>query len=231
MLSVPAHITLIFILATLYAFVVCVLSIANSHKPRFANRSTMAALLLLMWLIFQSTLALNAWYMDREAKPPHILFPIVVNFGLFALAFFTTLGRKFLDGLSLKTLMWIHLVRIPVELCLYWLAQNKQVPWSITFEKFNYDILFGITAPIIIVLYNKKKISDKLFMVWNVLGLVSVLAVFVRAAGAVPSPLQAWDFNQPNYAVLHFPFIWLPSFLVMAVILTHLITLRRLRNK
>jgi hypothetical protein len=231
MLSLPYSITLTFILATLYAYIVCVFAVANSHRPRLAKKSTMVLLLLLLWLIFQSTLSLNAWYMDREAKPPHILFPIVVNLGLFALGLFTPLGRKFMDSISLKTLLWVHIVRIPVELCLYWLAEQKQVPWSVTFQGYNYDIIFGITAPIIIWLYSKQKISDKLFMVWNVLGLASVLAVFVRAAGAVPSPLQAWDFNQPNYAVLHFPFIWLPSFLVMAVIFTHMVAIRRLRKK
>jgi len=175
-------------------------------------------------------LALNGWYMDRLAKPPHILFPLFVNVILFILAFFTPLGRKFIDSISLKVLLWIHIIRIPVELCLYWLAQNKQVPWSMTFDGFNFDIIFGITAPIFILLFYRKKISAKIFLVWNVLGLISVLTIFIRAAGAVPSPMQMWDFNQPNYAILHFPFIWLPSFLVMAVILTHLIAIRRLRK-
>lgn len=230
MLSLPQHITLVFILTTLIGFVISVLSVAFSKKKRLSKKATIIALLLMMWLIFQSTLALNGWYMDRLAKPPHILFPLFVNVILFGLAFFTSLGRKFIDSISLRVLLWIHIIRIPVELCLYWLAQNKQVPWSMTFEGFNFDIVFGITAPIFILLFYRKKISAKIFLAWNVLGLISVLAIFIRAAGAIPSTMQLWDFNQPNYAILHFPFIWLPSFLVMAVILTHLIAIRRLRK-
>lgn len=231
MLPVPTHITILIILTTLFAYIVCIFSVANSNMPRLAKKSTMASLLMLLWLIFQSTLSLNGWYMDRESVPPHILFPVVVNLGLFALGFFTPLGRKFMDSVSLKTLLWVHLVRIPVELSLYWLAQSKQVPWSMTFQGYNFDIAFGLTAPLIIWLYSKQRLSDKLFMIWNVLGLVSILAVFVRGGGAVPSPWQVWDFNQPNYAVLHFPFVWLPSFLAMVVIFTHMVALRRLRNK
>lgn len=231
MLSLPQHITLVFILTTLIGFIISVLSVAFSENKRLSRKATIIALLLMMWLIFQSTLALNGWYMDRLAKPPHILFPLVVNLALIVMAFVVPLGKKFIDHISIKTLVWIHLVRIPVELCLYWLAQNKQVPWSMTFEGFNFDIVFGISAPIFIYLFfYKKKISEKVFLIWNVLGLISVLAIFIRAAGAVPSPIQLWDFNQPNYAILHFPFIWLPSFLVMAVILTHLIAIRRLRK-
>ncbi len=228
MLDIPQHITLVFILTTLAGFVISVLSVAFSERKRLARKATMIALLLMMWLIFQSTLALNGWFMDRLSKPPHILFPLIVNLVLFVLAFATPLGRKFMDSLSLKTLVWIHVVRIPVEICLYWLAQNKQVPWSVTFEKFNYDIIFGITAPIFIYLFfYRKKISENVFLTWNILGLVSVMAVFIRAAGAVPSPMQAWDFNQPNYAVLHFPFIWLPAFIVPVVVFAHLVAIRR----
>ncbi len=230
MLPLPQHITLVFIITTLAGFIIAALSVAFSERKGLSKKATIIALFLMMWLIFQSTLALNGWYMDRVAKPPHIIFPLFVNLTLIALAFTTSLGRKFIDSISLKVLVWIHIIRIPVELCLYWLAQNKQVPWSITYEGYNFDIVFGITAPVFILLFFKNKISKNVFFVWNILGLISVLGVFIRAAGAVPSPIQLWDFNQPNYAVLHFPFIWLPSFLVMAIILTHLITIRKLRN-
>jgi len=154
MLSLPQHITLVFILTTLIGFVISVLSVAFSERKALSKKATIIALLLMMWLIFQSTLALNGWYMDRLAKPPHILFPLFVNVILFILAFFTPLGRKFIDSISLKVLLWIHIIRIPVELCLYWLAQNKQVPWSMTFDGFNFDIIFGITAPIFILLFS-----------------------------------------------------------------------------
>lgn len=128
----------------------------------------------------------------------------------------------------MKYLIWIHLVRIPVEICLLWLAQNKQVPFSMTFEGYNYDIIFGLTAPIVALLYFKfKRIPSSVFLAWNILGLISLLAIVIRAAGATPTKLQVWDFEQPNYAVLHFPFIWLPSVIVPIVMLAHLIAVRR----
>ncbi|HVF96549.1 MAG TPA: hypothetical protein VM871_04480, partial [Flavisolibacter sp.] len=35
-------------------------------------------------------------------------------------------------------------------------------------------------------------------------------------------------FDQPNIAVLYFPFIWLPSFIVPVVLLSHLVCIRQL---
>lgn len=229
MLPIPYHITLVFIHTTLATFVFFLFSmfLANSEKVR--RRSNFISLLLLLWIVFQSTLALNGWYMDRVSLPPHIAFPIIVSAILITFLFITSSGRKFVDSLSLQTLTWLHLVRLPVEVCLLWLAYQKQVPFSMTFEGFNFDILFGITAPIMALLYFRwKKISKQVLLVWNVLALLSVIIIVVIAAGAAPTTVQAWNFSQPNYAILHFPFIWLPSVIVPIVILAHLKAIRQL---
>ena len=228
MLDLPYHITLVFILTTLFTLVLFLISLAVSKDPIIQKQAHFISLILLLWTIFQSTLALNAWYMDRVSVPPHIAFP-VITFSLVTLSLFLLpRGRRLLDGFSMKHLVWIHVVRIPVELCLYWLAQNKQVPVSMTFDGYNFDIIFGLTAPLVAIAYfNRKWISSKVFLTWNILGIISLLAIVIRAAGAAPTKLQAWDFEQPNYAVLHFPFIWLPSVIVPIVLLAHLIAVRR----
>jgi hypothetical protein len=228
MLELPFHIPLLFILTTLGTFVMFILSMVFDASERVTKRAHVISLLLLMWVVFQSTLALNNWFMDREAMPPHLVFPIVTASVIMMLLFFTSRGRRFLDGMSWKWLMWIHIVRIPVEICLHWLAEEKQIPYSMTWSGYNFDIIFGLSGPIVAVLYfNKQWISDKMILLWNILGLISLIAIVVRSAGALPSPLQAWDFSTPNYAMIHFPFIWLPSFIVPIVLLSHLVGIRR----
>lgn len=231
MLDLPYYISLTFILTTLATFVFFLFSMFLSSSEVIRRRANFISLVILLWIVFQSTLALNGWYMDRVSIPPHIVFP-VVTFTVVALFLFTSeRGKKFIDSLSMQTLTWVHLVRIPVELCLLWLAQNKQVPYSMTFEGYNFDIVFGITAPLVALLYFRwKKISNRVFLIWNVLGIISVLAIVVRAAGAAPTALQAWDFAQPNYAILHFPVIWLPSFIVPIVLIAHFKAVRQLRR-
>lgn len=229
MLSLPQHITWIFILTTLVAFVFFVFAIINSPVQSISKKGTFGALLLLLWLIFQSTLALNGWYMDRKAVPPHVAFPIVTVTIILLLFFILPRGKRFVDGLSVSTLLFMHIIRIPVEICLYWLAGEKQVPWSMTFKGMNFDILFGITAPVIWYIYSYRKLNPKALLAWNVLGLISVLMVVIRGIGAAPTALQVWDFDQPNYAVIHFPFIWLPSFIVPFVIFSHIVVIRRVR--
>jgi hypothetical protein len=231
MLNIPNHITVIFILTTLIGWLLCFMSVYLSKNPRVVRRTNLVALLLIPWLIFQSTLALNGWYMNRDIMPPHLVFPIAVSTAVILMLFFIPRLKQFINGISLITLMWVHFLRVPIEYCLYELAYNKQVPWSMTFNGYNFDIVLGLSAPIIIFLFMKKQLKfHKLIVIWNFAGLVSVFAVVIRGVGAAPSPVQWWDFSQPNYAVMHFPFIWLPSFLVPLVIFTHFLTLNRLRK-
>jgi hypothetical protein len=231
MLNIPNHITAIFILTTLVGWLICIMSVYRSDSPRVVRRTNLVALLLIPWLIFQSTLALNGWYMNREIMPPHLIFPIVVSTVVILMLFFIPRLKQFISGISLVTLMWVHLLRVPIEYCLYELALNKQLPWSMTFNGYNFDIVFGLSAPLIVFLFMKKRQKfHNLLMIWNLAGLVSVFAVVIRGIGAAPSPIQWWDFSQPNYAVMHFPFIWLPSFLVPLVIFTHFLTLSYLRK-
>jgi hypothetical protein len=228
MLEVPNGLTWLFIAITIGVYLMLIFSFYFGATERVRKRTHFVALGMLGWLIFQSTLSLNRWYMDRKSMPPHLLFPIAVSTAIMLLLFFTPRGRRLIDGLNMYLLTWLHAIRIPVELSLWWLAIEKQLPWSMTFEGRNFDILIGISAPVVAYLgFKKQRISPKFLLWWNIIGLASVMQVVIIGIGALPSPMQAWDFRQPNYAVMHFPFSWLPSFIVPAVVLSHIIGIRR----
>jgi len=48
---------------------------------------------------------------------------------------------------------------------------------------------------------------------------------------SVPSRIQQFGFEQPNVAILYFPYAWLPALIVPMVIFTHLVPIRRLTAK
>jgi hypothetical protein len=91
-----------------------------------------------------------------------------------------------------------------------------------TLEGRNWDILAGLSAPILYYLVFRRKLLDhKALLGWNILCLGLVLNILFQAMLSVPGPLQQFAFEQPNMAVLYFPFIWLPSCLVPLVLLAH----------
>jgi hypothetical protein len=181
------------------------------------------------WLLFQMVISLLGFYQTTGTMPPRFAMAIVPPLVIIVALFLTDAGRKFIDKMDMSMLTLLHVVRIPVELVLFQLFAYSFVPEVMTFEGRNFDILSGLTAPVVYYYgYIKKSIPDRIMIVWNVLCLALLVNVVVHAALALPSPLQQIAFDQPNRAVLYYPFIWLPACVVPLVLLAHLVTLRQL---
>jgi len=141
----------------------------------------------------------------------------------------TKSGRKFTDSIDVKKLTLVHIVRVPVEITLFMLSTHKLIPELMTFGGRNFDILSGLSAPFIAYFgYTKGRISRPALLLWNFICLGLLLNVVIHAVLAVPGPLQRLAFDQPNIAVLYFPFVWLPGFVVPAVLFTHLVNIKQL---
>jgi hypothetical protein len=190
---------------------------------RAARPSAPALGLLLGWLGLQGAVALTGFYTLTSTLPPRpallVLPPLLTIGGLFA----TAAGRRFLARLRPDWLTLLHVVRLPVELVLLGLYRAGSVPRLMTFEGRNWDILMGLSAPLVYYLvFRRRRWGWRALLSWHLLGLGLLLNIVVNALLAVPAPWQRWGFEQPNVAILHFPFAWLPSVVVPLVLLAHL---------
>lgn len=218
--NLPIYVSIVFALTTL-------LSVFIFYKA--ANNSIAALLILLSWLIVQAIVSRTGFYTVTGTLPPRFILLVLPPL-LFIIALFATKkGRSFLDGLNLKTLTILHIVRVPVELVLFWLFLAKTVPELMTFEGRNFDILSGLTAPVIYYFgFVKQKLNRKIILLWNFICLGLLINIVANAALSAPSPVQKFAFDQPNIAVLYFPFSWLPCCVVPLVLLSHLASIRQL---
>lgn len=195
------------------------------------GRSLKWLVYLLLWSALQGILAYSGFYENTTATPPR--FALV----LLPTTLFIILGlrKKALDWLALhRQRQWstlLHSVRIFVELALWGLFMEELVPELMTFEGRNFDILAGITAPLITLLYFRFGLSDRLLLAWNVIGLLLVLFILVNGILSAELPFQQFAFEQPNKAVALFPYIWLPSVIVPLVVWTHLSDILLLNRK
>ena len=220
--NLPAFISIVFGLTTL-------LTVGLFYKA--TNNSKLTLVILLIWLAIQAVIGLSGFYTVTETIPPRFLLlvvpPILLIIGLFT----TSSGRQYIDSLDIKTLTILHTIRIPVEVVLFWLFVNKTVPELMTFEGRNFDIISGLTAPAIFYFgFIKNQIDKKLILVWNFICLGLLINIVVNAVLSAPFPFQKFAFDQPNIAVLYFPFNWLPCCVVPLVLLSHLATIRQLLN-
>lgn len=218
--SLPFYIPLVFVLTTW-------LTIYFFYRSCPGSRT--AVLILLSWTIWQGVVGWSGFFKEVDSIPPRfilLLFPALLGIGIL---FFTSGGKVFIDGLDMKALTLLHVIRLPVELVLHWLFLNRAVPQIMTFEGFNLDILSGISAPFVYYFgWVKNHLNKTTLLVWNFICLGLLINIVVLAVLSAPSPFQRLAFDQPNVAVLYFPYIWLPSVVVPLVLFSHLVVIRRL---
>ncbi|HVG42835.1 MAG TPA: hypothetical protein VM888_14580 [Chitinophagaceae bacterium] len=199
---------------------------------RATNNSFITLLIIIGWLVLQTAVSLSGFYTSTDDVPPRLLLLVMPPNVMIIVLLVTQKGRRYLDALNIKTLTLLHTVRIFVELVLYWLFVNKAVPELMTFEGRNFDIISGLTAPIVFfIAFNKNRIHRGLLLVWNCLCLLLLINIVVNAFLSAPFPFQQFAFDQPNVAILYFPFVWLPGSVVPIVLLSHIAAIRQLVNK
>ena len=188
--------------------------------------------ILLIWLIIQSLIASTGFYTVTDTLPPRMMALLAPPMLCIAILFISAKGRKFIDTLNTEWLNWLHTVRVPVEICLLLLFNAGLVPKLMTFEGINFDIISGLSAPLVVYYgYRRKTWSRNILLTWNIICLALLFNIAYHGILSVPTPFQRFGFEQPNIGLTYFPYILLPGFIVPAVLFAHLVSIRQLIRK
>lgn len=195
-----------------------------------ATKSSKLFLIIIsIWMSIQLLIGLTNFYTDGFSMPPRFALLIMPPLILMVYLFISKNGKTFIDSLDLKTLTLLHTIRVPVEISLYFLFAAKAIPEVMTFEGRNFDILAGITAPLVYYFgFQLKKLPSWSMVVWNIGCLVLLFNIIILGILSANTPLQQFGFDQPNIAITCFPFNWLPSVVVALVMFSHFASLRLL---
>lgn len=222
--NVPTYVSITFIATTFITAAIFLRGIQRGAAASFAGKFLL--FVIPFWMMVQAVLAISGFYLNTSAIPPRIfLFGPLPAIALIVI-YFIVARETVVEQLPLKLMTLIHTIRIPVELVLSWLFAAGLVPQIMTFHGTNFDIFSGITAPIVAYFaFKGGKVNTKLLMAWNVVCMLLLFNIVATAVLCVPTPIQKLAFEQPNVAILYFPYIWLPSVVVPIVLFCHLASL------
>ena len=119
MSQLPLYISLLFVLTT-------ALTVFFFYKATHFSKQSL--IVIVAWLAITGLIAMSGFFKITNTIPPRFIVLVAPPLLLISTIFFTQQGRCFIDQLSLKTLTLLHVVRIPVELILFFLYQHKAVP-------------------------------------------------------------------------------------------------------
>lgn len=222
--SLPQSIIAGFLFTVVLTFILFVNAVKNKIPT---------AVFLFFWLMLTGILSFKEIFLNTTSLPPRLLLVMIPPIACILILLIAPAGKKFTDQLSLRRLTLVHIVRLPVEITLYLLAAHKLVPELMTFSGRNFDILSGVSAPIIfLICFKNGRVRNKpLLLIWNVVCLGLLINIVVNAILSAPFPFQRFAFDQPNVAVLYFPFTWLPCFIVVIVLYCQLAAIRQLTRR
>ena len=193
-----------------------------------ANKSKNVLFVIGSWMFIQMLIGSTDFYTNGFTKPPRFVLMVLPPLFFTLFLFFSNKGKIFIDNLDFKKLTILHTIRIPVEIALYFLFISKAIPQIMTFEGRNFDIFAGLTAPIAYWFSINYIQNKRILIFWNIIALVLLANIVVLAILSAQTPFQQFGFEQPNIAITHFPFNWLPSVVVSLVLFSHLAALRQL---
>lgn len=212
---------IVFIFSLIFAIVLFVKSSNKVYPIYFIG----------FWILFTGVLSYFNFFENTESLPPRFILAVAPPLLLLFILAFNKKGVDFFSRFNLKLLTLLHLVRIGAEITLYLLFLQGLTPELMTFNGVNYDLFSGLSVGIIYYLVFVKKANQILLLLWNIICLIILFNTVYHGILSAPGPFQAFAFDQPNIAVLKYPYIWLPSVLVPLVYYAHFISIVKIINE
>jgi hypothetical protein len=133
-----------------------------------------------------------------------------------------------LGDLPIKLLVGFQAFRIMVELLLHTAVNEGVAHPTMTWTGTNLDIIPGVTALLLLPFVDR--LDRRVLQGWNLVMAGVLVVTVVTGIMAAPSPFRQIMGDPPNLFIVGFPFVWLPTILVAAGWLGHIVLFRRLRR-
>lgn len=179
------------------------------------------------WVVLSGALGAAGALRKWDARPP--VFIVLMVFGAIATVYAarSRIGEWVARGLPLALLIGFHGFRLPLELVMHAAAAEGTMPPQMTFPTGNFDIVSGASAIVVAVLVARGAAPRWLVLSWAVVS-SALLAIIVVIAVASTPAFAAFGPDRVNTFVGFFPFVWLPSVMVLAALFGQLVVFRRL---
>jgi hypothetical protein len=220
--------------ATLFVFFLAfMLVVIATCVLRFLARRTALATLggLALWIACVGTLSYLGVVRNPKMRPPGA---VLIVLPVFLFVFFALVRTSAAVKVALAFPAWLILglqsFRVGVELPLLQIWRDGLVPRLMTYEGGNVDIFVGLSAPLIAWVAIRGRTGQRLAIGWNVLGLVALANIMVRAALTAPGAMNLIHSEVPNLAIGIFPFTFIAGFFAPLAVVLHVLSIRALRQ-
>jgi hypothetical protein len=186
---------------------------------------------LAVWIAYGGVIGYTGVMANVSTLPPGLFYMLAPIIMLAVFMARSRVGETIALSFPLWLLMGMESFRLIVEVFLHQLWLDGQLPKMLTYQGANFDILIGISAPVVAWLLISRRISNRMALVWNAIGIAMLANVAVRAVLTSPGPLHFISAEVPNVAIGTFPFTYIPGLMVPLALMLHVLSIRALKQR
>jgi hypothetical protein len=164
-----------------------------------------------------------------DTVPPTMMLVLLAMFALAIGIGVSRLGGRLAAGVPLAVLVGAQGFRLPLELAMHRAYAEGLMPEVMSYTGRNFDIVTGILALVVAALLAAGRMPRRGVVAWNVIGSLLLANVISIAMLSAPTPMRVFTDSPANVWITAFPWVWLPTMMVPAAILGHILVFRRLR--
>lgn len=191
------------------------------------------ALGLFLWFLYCFLLGISGFLQTFELPPRFPLLTVLPAFLFIGFFLKKHKDSAIIENIPTPWLVYYQSFRIIIESLFVATVAVGFLNPEVTFEGYNYDILFGLSAVIVgFLAFNRKVISNKGLLVWNYLGLVVIaFIIFLFTTTAFFPELWGSVETLAKKEAGSFPFVLVPAFLMPSAVFMHVVSIIQLRKK
>lgn len=212
-----------------FAGVMAAVVIGLSARYLGRRSAIVVASVLMTWLLYVGCISYFGVIRNVAMRPPGPIFlfaPLLVFLAAFIVRTQTAPGRQTATAFPLSLLLGLQTFRVVVELFLHQLWHDGLIPRMLTFSGANLDIYVGASAPVFAWVAMRGCAGRSVVLGWNVLSLLVLANVVVRAILSAPGPLNLIHAEVPDLMIGTFPFTYIPGFFVPLAVVLHVLAIR-----
>ncbi len=202
-------------------------AIGQHQKKRIFTRMLVG---LVIWASFVSVWSGSGRMANFSMFPFNVLPILIIPLITILVIVFSKTFREIIIHVPPQNLVRLQGFRFFVELLLWVLYMQNQLPVQMTFEGRNFDVLTGLSAPVVAYLISRQKLSPTFLFIWNVLCLGLLANIVGVAILSMPAPIRMFMNDPANTIVTMLPVSWLPGLLVPLAYSLHFFSLRQLTS-
>ncbi len=202
---------------------------AYEKTKKAKRKKTHLVLGLLLWNLYIFVLDGTGLLQTFELPPRFVFFMILPAFLFTGIFIYRNQKSDWLQHIPKSWLIFIQSFRIAVETLFVFSVTAGILHPNVTIEGYNFDMILGLTAPLVGFLFLKKLISERVLVIWNYLGLLilaSVIFVFMTTI-FVPG-IYGFESTPMPLEFTRYPYTLVAGFLMPVAVFVHILSIVQL---